>query len=271
MGGQKNARDIRPDNVSGQGQTCPDNVREQKNVRPDMAVLPESSVLYEKQQESTEREKLSQMSRGQKAAYIAEYYGRNLVIAAALIAFVVFLILHFAFRKGIALYVLAVNTTTMQTGAMDEPSCYDSVLISCGVDPARVEVSVDSSIGVSPDPEDAVNKTNVQAVQNRFMANAVDVFFSDEELLYSLAEFDYLADLRDCLPQEVLEACGELVYVTSLETGETYPAGIRLPGNAWIEESGWYAGNAVVGIGAGTQHPETAAALVREVLGYPGQ
>lgn len=244
-------------------------MRDQKNIRPDLAVLPEDSVLYQKQEERTEREKLSEMNRGQKAAYVIEYYGRNIVIAVAIAAFAIFLLVHFAFKKDIALFVLAVNTTTLETGAMDEASYYDGILSACGLKPERVSVSVDSSIGVSPDPNDAVNKTNVQAVQNRFMTNAVDVFFSDEELLYSLAEFDYLEDLRDCLPQEVLEAHGDaLVYATSLETGESCPVGIRLPDNAWIQESGWYEGiEAVIGIGADTKHPEAAAALVLTVLG----
>lgn len=247
--------------------------REQGNVRPDMAVLPEDSALYQKKKERNEREKLAEMSMGQKAAYILEYYGRDLVIAAVLLGIAVFFILHFALRKDIALYVLAVNTTTLETGAMDEPAHYAGILASCGIEPDRVSVSIDSSIGVSPDEEDAANRANVQALQNRFMANAVDVFFSDEELLYSLAEFDYLENLEDCLPKEVLQEYEEkLVYVTSLETGETYPAGIRLPDNAWVRESGWYEGSeAVAGIGADTKHLDAAAALVLEVLGTSGR
>ena len=46
---------------------------------------------------------------------------------------------------------------------------------------------------------------------------------------YSLGEFDYLADIREYLPEELLEKYkDDLVYVKSIETGKKYPIGIKL-------------------------------------------
>ena len=58
-------------------------------------------------------------------------------------------------------------------------------------------------------------------------------FFADYDFFYSLGEFDYLADIREYLPEELLEKYkDDLVYVKSTETGKKYPIGIKLEKNA---------------------------------------
>ena len=242
--------------------------REQTNVRPDMAKLSDDSALLQ-QDNRTERQKLSDMNGKEKLSYIAEYYGRTIILVTAGIIIAISLLIHFLFQKDIGLAVLAVNTTTMENTPADEAEYYDEVLSSCGIDPDSVRVSIDSSIGVSPNPNDSASQSNIQAIETRIMAGSVDVLFSDEDFLYSLGEFDYLEDLSTCLPQEVLEKyADDMVYTTSVETGETYAVGIRLSDNAWIEATGWYEGSdAVIGIAAGVQNPEAARALVLTVLG----
>ena len=69
--------------------------------------------------------------------------------------------------------------------------------------------------------------------------------FSDYDFFYSLGEFDYFTDIRECFPEEVLEKYkDDIVYVKSTETGKKIsdwhktkkamrgwkkPAGIRIP------------------------------------------
>ena len=46
------------------------------------------------------------------------------------------------------------------------------------------------------------------------MTQSVDVFLADYDFFYSLGEFDYLADIREYLPEDLLEKYKEdFVYV----------------------------------------------------------
>ena len=104
-------------------------------------------------------------------------------------------------------------------------------------------------------------------IQSRFMTGSVDVFFSDYDFFYSLGEFDYLADIRDYLSDEVLENYKEdLIYVKSAETGKEYPIGIALKQNAWVKETGWYKDSCVVGLAEGLKDSDLAVKFIEKVL-----
>lgn len=243
-------------------------MQDEKNVRPDFAKLPETAVFYQPEDRRNTREKLKDMNGKEKIAFIAEYYGINILVAAFLIGVVIFLILHFAFGKDIGLNILAVNTTQEDSPA-DQAEFYTEFLEKNGVDLSKEEVSVNSNFGVSAKAEDSISQTNLQTVQTRLMSGSVDVFFANEDVLYSIGEFEYLADLTDYLPSDVIEKYEEdLVYVKGLESGETYPVGIRISAdNDWIRKSGWYPEGTVVGIQTNAEHGELATALVLEILG----
>ena len=95
----------------------------------------------------------------------------------------------------------------------------------------------------------------------------VIVYVSDYDFFYSLGEFDYLADIRDYLPDEVLEKYKEnLVYVKSAENGKEYPIGITLKQNAWVKETGWYQDSCVVGLAEGLKDSDLAVKFIEKVL-----
>ena len=82
-----------------------------KNVRPDFAKLPEDSEFYQPEDKRTTREKLKTMNRKEKAEFIVEYYGINIVVAVVLISVAIGLVVHFACKKENVLSVYVVNTT----------------------------------------------------------------------------------------------------------------------------------------------------------------
>ena len=60
----------------------------------------------------------------------------------------------------------------------------------------------------------------------------------------------------------------DLVYIKGVESGKTYPVGIRIPAdNEWLQKSGWYEDGAVVGIQDNAEHGELATNFVLEILG----
>ena len=116
--------------------------------------------------------------------------------------------------------------------------------------------------------QDYASQTNIQMIQTQLMANSVDVFFAPEDFFKSLGEFEYLADLNDYLPADVLKKYkDDLVYIKGLDSGKTYPVGIRLKNNKWIKKTGWYKDEVVVGIADNAKDGDLATALVLEILG----
>ena len=84
-----------------------------KNVRPDFAKLPEDSEFYQPEDKRTTREKLKTMNRKEKAEFIVEYYGINIVVAVVLISVAIGLVVHFACKKEnvLSVYVCLLYTS----------------------------------------------------------------------------------------------------------------------------------------------------------------
>ena len=218
---------------------------DQKNVMPDRSRASEDSILYKKTVQKTEREKLKELHGKDKAWYLLQYYGLQTVIALVLIAVVGYVVIHYVTQKNTALQIMAVNTVQSEN---------NTVLVSC-------------DLGATTNPDDSASVESIQMIQSRFMTGSVDVFFSDYDFFYSLGEFDYLADIRDYLPDEVLEKYKEdLVCVKSAETGKEYPIGITLKQNAWAKETGWYKDSCVVGLAEGLKDSDLAVKFIEKVL-----
>ena len=124
---------------------------------------------------------------------------------------------------------------------------------------------VSSNLGASANENDGASAESIQMIQSLFITQSVDVFFSDYDFFYSLGEFDYFTDIRECFSEDVLEKYkDDIVYVKSTETGKKYPIGIKLKGNAWVEKTGWYPDTCVVGLAEGLKNKDLAVKFIEE-------
>ena len=200
---------------------------DQKNIKPDFSKAGEDSILYKKEEPKTEREKLKELHGKDKIWYLVHYYGLQTIVALAIIGIISFLIIHYVTQKDTALEIMAVNAIQSE--------------------------------------DNGASAESIQMIQSRFMTQSVDVFFADYDFFYSLGEFDYLADIREYLPEELLEKYkDDLVYVKSTETGKKYPIGIKLEKNAWVKETGWYPDTCVVGLAEGLKNKDLAVKFIEE-------
>lgn len=238
---------------------------DQKNIRPDFSKAGTDSILYKKEEPKTEKEKLKELHGTDKVWYLVQYYGLQTVVALAVIGILAFLIVHYVTQKDTALEIMAVNARQSADNKMEDSDYYDSFLKENGIDPDKNEVLVSSNLGASANENDGASAESIQMIQSRFMTQSVDVFLADYDFFYSLGEFDYLADIREYLPEDLLEEYKEdFVYVKSTETGKKYPIGIKLKGNAWVEKTGWYPDTCVVGLAAGLKNKDLAVKFIEE-------
>lgn len=238
---------------------------DQKNIRPDFSKAGVDSVLYQKEEPKTEKEKLKELHGKDKMWYLVHYYGLQTVVALTIIGIISFLVIHYFTQKDMALEIMAVNAQQSANNLVEDSSYYESFLKENGVDPKKNEVIVSSNLGATTNENDSASVESIQMIQSRFMTQSVDVFLADYDFFYSLGEFDYLADIREYLPKELLETYeDDLVYVKSTETGKKYPIGIKLEKNAWVKETGWYPDTCVVGLADGLKNKDLAVKFIEE-------
>lgn len=241
---------------------------DQKNIKPDFSKAGEDSILYKKEEPKTEREKLKELHGKDKIWYLVHYYGLKTIVALAIIGTISFLIIHYVTQKDTALEIMAVNAIQSADNPAGDSGYYNDFLKENGLDPDKSEVLVSSNnLGASANENDGASAESIQMIQSRFMTQSVDVFFADYDFFYSLGEFDYLADIREYLPEELLEKYkDDLVYVKSIETGKKYPIGIKLEKNAWVKETGWYPDTCVVGLAEGLKNKDLAVKFIEEKI-----
>lgn len=240
---------------------------DQKNRKPDFSKAGEDSILYKKEKTKTEREKLKELHGKDKIWYLVHYYGLQTIVALAIIGIISFLIIHYVTQKDTALEIMAVNAMQSEDNPAGDSGYYNGFLKENGLDPDKSEVLVSSNLGASANENDGASAESIQMIQSRFMTQSVDVFFADYDFFYSLGEFDYLADIREYLPEELLEKYkDDLVYVKSIETGKKYPIGIKLEKNAWVKGTGWYPDTCVVGLADGLKNKDLAVKFIEEKI-----
>lgn len=220
----------------------------------------------EKEDRIRQKEQWKELSPAEKWQYFIDYYLWITVGVVAGIIIVIFLIVHFATKTSFVMGVMAVNTDGEHIEATSSDYFMD-FLREHGVTSKRDVVNLNYTIWIDPNSDSDVDSTNLSTTQVLFMTRSVDVFFSDEEFLKLMGGTDYLVDLRDYLPEDLLAEYEEQqITVRDTMTGETIVAGIRLENNEWVKKTGWYQETAAVGLADGMKNPELAAALLEEVL-----
>ena len=242
--------------------------KEEKNFHLYQTVLDENASIYNKEETKTEKQKLSEMTKDQKRQYFLDYYAFATLGVILAVAIVIFLIVHFATKKDMAFGILAVNTNGEEITATG-PEYFESFLEENGVNPKKEEINVNYTIYIKADSEESIDQTNLQTIQTLFMTQSADVFFSDEDFFRCMAGTDYIADLRDYIPQEVLDQYSDqLIYEEDIITGETICAGVILHDNEWVKDTGWYeGGETCVGLADGMVNEDLAVKMLLDILG----
>ena len=97
---------------------------DQKNIRPDFSKAGVDSVLYQKEEPKTEKEKLKELHGKDKVWYLVHYYGLQAMVALAIIGTLSFLVIHYFTQKNTALEIMAVNAQQSASNPVDNSDYY---------------------------------------------------------------------------------------------------------------------------------------------------
>ena len=162
-------------------------------------------------------------------------------------------------KKDTVLYATMINS------AGEETQVLDAWLTAAGYDPEQqgVEVHCYTLNYENPDVSDA---TTLQTVSAYFGMGNMDVFFSDERCFGNFAVLGGFEDLREVLPDYLLEEHEEQLYIVKQDSGRLCLAGIRLSEHNPMVAAGIYEPGTLLGIVSNTENMAAAATFLRWML-----
>ncbi|MGN0482954.1 MAG: hypothetical protein ACI4HI_05310 [Lachnospiraceae bacterium] len=191
--------------------------------------------------------RIRDLEKEKRIPYIWEYYKWWILGVVLAVAAVIFILVQiFMPRKDVVLRVCAVN---VDGSVIRDSSYFDDFMKQNQYDLNEKQLDVNFNLTIDMKNTTGTAQTTLQNIFTLMNAGAVDVFLSDEELFQSLADEEMIENLEDYASEEFLEEHKkDIVYGTSLETGEKYPAGVRLSKDSrFLQDDLFYVTPAVIG------------------------
>lgn len=201
-----------------------------------------------------------------KFQYIWDYYRWHILVTLCVLAFFLYSLFHFFTDKKPVLHVIMVNC---YNNLSNDTSGFDDFMLQEGFNLKKECVSLTNSLTEMMDDIDATGLSDYDSLTLRLTAGGEDCFFATEEIYQQYAELGCMENLTTLFPQDFLDKYAEsLVYTTDSETGSTYPCGICLKDNLWIDTYHYYDSECYFGILTKADHLESACDFLEYVLQY---
>lgn len=201
-----------------------------------------------------------------KFQYIWDYYKWHILVGICVFALLIYTIVHFVTYKKPILNVIMVNC---YNNLENDTTGFDAYLKQEGFNPEKECVSLTTSLTTMMDEMDVTNLSDYDSLTMRLTAGGEDLILSSEDVYLEYAAQGCMVNLSEVLSKDLLEKYKEqLVYVTDSETGISYPCGLYLEDNAWIQEYDYYDEGCYLGILTKAEHSDTALSFLEYVLQY---
>lgn len=202
--------------------------------------LDEDASIYSEHKDTSDREKWKKMNRKERSIHFREYYLAPLLIAAAVIFIVGYLIYDAVSNyRDVVLMVSVVNDSFEE----DTLKKFNSdVLDYIGGNPSKEKTSIEDNYLLSgSDSSDALSAA--ESITSLIYAKQLDAMIADPESFNHYASLGCFYDLRNILTDEQLDKYSDYLYYPELEEdndpnapkglntvrpSETFPCGILL-------------------------------------------
>jgi hypothetical protein len=206
------------------------------------------------------------MKKSEIAGFVWDYYKWFIIVGIIIIAAVVGIVRHFLSYKDSVVQIALLNCNKTQM-EKEEPDFTDFMEMY-GYDSRKEEIKVNTGYDVDINATSSAEIYSFQSFVALTAAGGVDVMAADEETYEFVAECRAIASLEEYLPGGFMEKYNEdIVYAKNMDTGEDFPAGIRIENNPWMVEHGFYGEDCVIGFGNGTKKEEAAVQMFLYILG----
>lgn len=238
-------------------------------------VLDDNASIYQKREPETEKQKWQNMDKEQRRRYFLDYYLFRLIVGAAVILTVLFLIWHFVRpRDETVLYVAVLDESLDERKVMELKETLKEFYQS---DEERQKIIIDDSFYMR---NDALEKLEIY-----LHSNQIDVIIADEDTWRELAAYGFLQNMDTLLAGEKTGeyeenyryAAGykesDEVSFEDRETGqgEALPYGVDLSASDCFADMKSYIEKPVFSIAEGAPNPEHAVGLLEVFMNQNGR
>lgn len=217
--------------------------------------------------EKSQKEYMKEMKKTKRAAYIWYYYKWFILLAIGLaIVFISLGVYAYRTPTDYMAEVVLVNADTIET---DKSTYFDDFITEMGYEEGYDYLLVDTSMQLDLDEANSSNSSTYQVLAAMFLTGEIDVYVSEPQLFDMMAANEGFRDLREVLPEDILEKYADkLYYCEDAETGESVPVGIMLDESALYTEETIFNDEApIAGVGSQSGKLEIDADLLLYFLG----
>jgi hypothetical protein len=148
-----------------------------------------------------EREALKNGSMKQRISYYWLYYKWYVIVAAAIIVFIVSFVHNILTRKEDAFAAAFINAWEQE----DAENYLNDFVVDAGIDTSKFQINMDSNLYITEGSLDQTTMVTTQKLMVYIAASSLDILAADESTFRSYAYSEVLADLRTILTPQQLE------------------------------------------------------------------
>lgn len=175
-------------------------------------VLKDDADIYQKREEKTEREKLSEMSRQEKLNYFKDYYLKKILIYGFFIGFFIYLVYTIVAPKDKNIMYAAIINDTIN--AANEELLITEFGELINYNPEKQKMQFDDSYYLNAENPDLTTQSKITTYS---FAGTLDVIIADEDIFESYAQNAVFLDLTQILPSDTYSKITQELYMTKME------------------------------------------------------
>lgn len=159
--------------------------------------------------------KMKDMSLKGKISHLWTYYKFHAAIAIIAIVLVFSIIYNYATHKDTVLYAIFVNASMPHMDGSELSSKFEQY---AGIDTNKYKAYFDFSFRISDTETMSETASTNEKLAAMMYARTGDVFIADSAVFEYYAQREYLANLENVLPDEILEKYKDYLYYTDVST-----------------------------------------------------
>ncbi|MBO5208892.1 MAG: hypothetical protein J6B68_06050 [Lachnospiraceae bacterium] len=162
-----------------------------------------------------QKQKTKDMSAKGKLAYFWYYYKVHTIVTIAVIAVVIMFVHQYVTSRDYAFYATMINADYSLLQDNQWGSEFEQY---AGIDTEEYQAYIDTSMVFTDDDTSEYALANMDKLLAMLQSGTIDVIIADTENFESYAQYEYLMNLEEVLPEEVLTKYQDYFYYTDAAT-----------------------------------------------------
>lgn len=227
---------------------------------PKQSKLDDQSILYQPRKQQTEKEKLKEMTFGEKLTYLWEYYKIHAALIIGVIALIGYIIYEVLTPDINDVLYAAIIDSTIDPTVLEEYATGLGEYLN--IDPERETINLNASYYFTSGSEYTASMQ--QVLTTHMYAGEVDVIIAPESQFKNYAYYDNFCNLSEELPTDIYSTLTDYFYITSTESDPTNKSyGIYLTDSDLFKDLTYQSEPYILGILPNCPHEENTIEFIK--------